>query len=200
MATQSPAHEPITGGCLCGQVRYTISFPTADSWPPSSHCCQCTQCRKALGSLIAPFLNLPPSNLTWSRPSLPLDSEDPIPPSPFKEFTSSPGVRRGFCGNCGSTMSFRHENSAQEIEICTGTVDEKWLIGNRTERVSSEDLAKEGKLEEVCKEEGGLGKAIAEPRAGYFFWRNAIAGVTDHTTANAKRWVEHTAKGLQIPD
>jgi len=200
MATKSPAHEPITGGCLCGQVRYTINFPSADSWPPSSHCCQCTQCRKAQGSLIAPFLTLPPSNLTWSRPSLPRDSESSAPPSPFKEFTSSPGVRRGFCGNCGSTMSFRREDTAEEIEICTGTVDEKWLIGDRTQRVSSEDLAKDGKWEELCREEGGLGKAIAEPRAGCFFWRNAIAGVTDRRSVDAKRWVEDTARGLQIPD
>ncbi len=97
-------------------------------------------------------------------------------------------------------MSFWREDSAQEIEICTGTVDEKWLIGDRTQRVSSEDLAKDGKWEELCREEGGLGKAIAEPRAGYFFWRNVIAGVTDRRSVDAKRWVEDTARGLQIPD
>jgi len=97
-------------------------------------------------------------------------------------------------------MSFRREDSTEEIEICTGTVDEKWLIGDRTDRVSSESLAKEGMWEEVCREEGDLGKAIAEPRAGYFFWRNAIAGVTDQRSVDAKRWVEDTARGLQISD
>lgn len=97
-------------------------------------------------------------------------------------------------------MTYRQEDSTQEIEICTGTVDERWLIGDRTERVSSEYLAKEGKWEEVCKEENGMGKAIAEPKAGYFFWRNAIVGVTDRTFGDGKRWVEDTARGLQIPD
>lgn len=84
-------------------------------------------------------------------------------------------------------------------EICTGTLDEKWLIGDRTERVSSEELAKRGRWEEVVKEEGDLGKELAAPQAGYFFFRNAVAGVTDQKEHGA-RWVEDSQRGLQILD
>ena len=34
MADADVVHENITGGCLCGKVRYNTKFPTADSWPP----------------------------------------------------------------------------------------------------------------------------------------------------------------------
>ena len=196
------AHEPITGGCLCGQVRYTISFPTEDTWPPNSHVCQCTQCRKASGSLISPFLKVPTANITWSRPdlaSLPLEFQSSSPPSPFRQFQSSHAARRGFCGNCGSTLTFWNETTPEEFDIATGTVDEKWLIGDRTERVSSEELTIKGKWAELCKEEGQLGKEIAEPKAGCSFFTNAIIGVTDQGVLS-RRWIENREKGLQIPD
>ena len=34
MASTYDVHENITGGCLCGKIRYEISFPAAASWPP----------------------------------------------------------------------------------------------------------------------------------------------------------------------
>ena len=64
--------------------------------------------------------------------------------------------------------------------------------------MSSEELAKKGRWEEVCKEEGELGKEIVEPRNGCFFYRNAVVGVTDR--GFGKRWIENTEKGLRIPD
>lgn len=202
MTASRPPHEPITGGCLCGQVRYIINFPTAGTWPPNSSNCQCTQCRKAGGSLVAPWLVVPICDLAWSQPntaSIPFDFHSNFPPAPFREFQSSPSARRGFCSDCGSTLSFHDQKSLEEIEIATGTMDEKWFIGDRTERVGSEELAREGRWAEVIKEEGDLGKAIAAPKRGSFWYRNTIAGVTDQGVFGA-RWVEDTARGLRIPD
>ena len=81
-----------------------------------------------------------------------------------------------------------------------GSIDEKWLIGDRTSRVSSEELAKHGAWDEVLRKEGDLGKDLCEPRHGNYFFRNAIKGVTDGKTGGGKTWVENTEKGLVIPD
>ena len=42
----------ITGGCLCGAVRYTASAP-----PQMQGLCYCADCRKASGSAFIPFMN-----------------------------------------------------------------------------------------------------------------------------------------------
>lgn len=80
-----------------------------------------------------------------------------------------------------------------------GSVDEKWLIGDRTDRVTSEELTKAGRWHKVLEEEDDLGQDIAAPRAGNFFWRNTVKGVTDQAVAG-KKWVEDTQKGLGIPE
>lgn len=41
----------ITGGCLCGAVRYTTSAP-----PGMQGLCYCADCRKASGSAFIPFM------------------------------------------------------------------------------------------------------------------------------------------------
>lgn len=80
-----------------------------------------------------------------------------------------------------------------------GSVDEQLLIGDRTERITSEELAKGGRWHEVLDEEGDVGRDIAAPRAGNFFWRNAVKGVTDQAVAG-KKWVEDTQRGLTISE
>ena len=78
-------------------------------------------------------------------------------------------------------------------------MDEQLLIGDRTERITSEELAKGGRWQEVLEEEGDVGRDIAAPRGGNFFWRNAVKGVTDQAVAG-KKWVEDTQRGLKISD
>ncbi len=49
----------ITGGCLCGQLRYE-----AVGAPDGMGFCYCTDCRKASGSGFIPFMNFPASALS----------------------------------------------------------------------------------------------------------------------------------------
>ena len=135
--------------------------------------------------------------MTWSTSDGPSTSAFP---SELVEFHSSAHGRRSFCGTCGSALSWRHDECPQEIEILIGTIDEKWLIGDRTERVKSEDLANVGVWDKVLQEEGDIGKDLSYPAHGNYFFRNAIKGVTDKKMGGGNTWVENTERGLKIPD
>ncbi|KAL8764318.1 MAG: hypothetical protein Q9184_000023 [Pyrenodesmia sp. 2 TL-2023] len=194
MAVLQEDKVSITGGCLCGAVRFVIDFSAGSM---QSHICQCTQCRKATGSLIPHLITIKPSQLRWTNPS---PSSNLKASEPYKEFSSSKGVYRGFCSACGTAFTWRTDETADEIEILIGTIDEKWLIGNRTEKVSSESLTEPGVFEKVLSaEEGALGREICSPRAGHMFMRNAIKGATDARLVGT-RFVEVSQKGMQIPD
>lgn len=74
------------GSCLCGAV----SFELAGEMRPA-FACHCTQCRKTSGH-YASFTNVPRDKLAFVR-------DDGL-----KWFRSSDHARRGFCGNCGSSL------------------------------------------------------------------------------------------------
>ncbi|KAL8994512.1 MAG: hypothetical protein Q9169_005541 [Polycauliona sp. 2 TL-2023] len=195
MAILDRSRESLTGGCLCGAVRYVLAFPQGSAWPPSSHICQCTQCRKHTGSLMPYLITVEPSQLHWVN-----GSDDGTPPASLKEFSSSKGVYRSFCSSCGCSFTWRSEATVDEIEILIGSIDEKWLIGDRTEKVSSESLTEPGNFEKVLDaEEGALGRELCTPLAGQMFVRNAIKGATD-VRLGGKRFVEVSQKKLEIPD
>ena len=80
------ARVPVTGGCLCGAVRYELSQP-----PAAGSFCHCSMCRKQSGSLVGGALEFSGAALKFTR-------GEP------KYFRSSPGSKRGFCGDCGSRV------------------------------------------------------------------------------------------------
>src|SRR5262245_18585152 len=47
-------HFPVTGGCLCGAVRYESKEP-----PTEGYYCHCTMCRKHYGGLFAAAVRIP---------------------------------------------------------------------------------------------------------------------------------------------
>lgn len=146
------------------------------------------------------FITVLPSQLKWEIPS---PSNPQIPDAPFKEFSSSPQGRRGFCTECGSTLTWRDERRPEEVELFVGTIDEVFLIGDRSSRVESRSLVWQGKWTEVLRREDedgrtSLGQDLCVPNGGNFFFRNAVDGVTDRNLGG--EWhVEDTAKGLVIP-
>ncbi|KAF7548150.1 hypothetical protein G7Z17_g7254 [Cylindrodendrum hubeiense] len=110
MTSETP--ENITGGCLCGGVRYIITFPPDFSFESTT--CQCSQCRKNSGSLIMRSLNVPLSALKYS-------SQDTL-----STYRATPKAERGFCSKCGSFLSWRNE-SEQTISLTVGAFDEEVL-------------------------------------------------------------------------
>ncbi|KAI8718542.1 CENP-V/GFA domain-containing protein [Fusarium sp. LHS14.1] len=122
-----PEKEPITpssitGGCLCGAIKYTVNFTPEFPWPPVSSSCQCTMCRKWTSSLVAQFLVLSPEQLTPALNTFPS----------FKEYTSSPDRFRGFCSECGTSIAWRSADYTPIFDLYLGTLDEEWLVDGET--------------------------------------------------------------------
>jgi DNA-binding SARP family transcriptional activator len=83
---------PVIGGCLCGEIRYEISEPAMDT-----AYCHCRMCRKFSGAPIAASSTYPAEALHFTR-------GEP------KYYKSSPFSERGFCANCGSSLTYRPIN------------------------------------------------------------------------------------------
>lgn len=77
-----------TGGCQCGAVRFRIEGAMGDA-----SICHCRMCQKAFGNFYAPLVTVRDARLAWTRGAP-------------KYFQSSNHVQRGFCGDCGTPLSF----------------------------------------------------------------------------------------------
>ncbi len=80
---------PITGGCLCGAVRFRITAK-----PLAAHYCHCTMCQKQTGGPVGVFATVPSEGFSFTK-------DEPA------AYESSPGSLRLFCGACGSPMGAR---------------------------------------------------------------------------------------------
>ncbi|WP_312861449.1 GFA family protein [Segnochrobactrum spirostomi] len=94
------------GGCLCGAVRYAF-----DGEPLSSGICYCETCRRAASAPRLPFVGVRSAGFRFIR-GLPVD------------YTSSPGVTRSFCGRCGSPLTYRPDDSPDELDVMTVSLDD----------------------------------------------------------------------------
>ncbi|MCY1125740.1 winged helix-turn-helix domain-containing protein [Frigidibacter sp. RF13] len=80
---------PVTGGCLCGEVRYRITEPALDTL-----ICHCRMCQKFSGSAFSIGSIYATDAVIFTKGA----------PSYYK---SSPFAERGFCACCGSSLTFR---------------------------------------------------------------------------------------------
>ncbi|KAF2651465.1 hypothetical protein K491DRAFT_696448 [Lophiostoma macrostomum CBS 122681] len=170
--------ESIAGGCLCGAIRFKITFPKEEDWPPQSNgICQCTMCRKHSGSLLPQCCGFPWANITPHFASNPA----------YKTYSSSVHVYRGFCGTCGSALTCNEKSTPDIVEINLGAFDEDVLCGTRDEEKAWED-----EYGRHVPRTGGVGKELCYPRY-HLFWENAIPGVTDDFAG--KKYLQDRAKG-----
>lgn len=97
--------ETLTGGCLCGAVRYEAAGPFHNA-----SICHCSMCRKAGGGPYLAFASLP-------RAALRFIAEAPT------LYRSSSTASRGFCGRCGTALTWQGDTSPAEIDLAIGTLD-----------------------------------------------------------------------------
>jgi hypothetical protein len=101
---------PLTGGCLCGAIRYTISAPLTEL-----RACHCTHCQKTSGA--GGSVNAP------------------VPSSAFKLIQGTPKryvvtadsgrtLYRHFCGDCGSPIYSQRATTPETMALRAGTLDD----------------------------------------------------------------------------
>ena len=100
----------VEGGCLCGKVRYRVV-----GIPKSSSVCHCTSCRRACGAQSVAWFVVNRSQFTL------LVGE-------ISKCQSSAAVARGFCGGCGTSLTYEHTDDFTAIEITTATLDHPELF------------------------------------------------------------------------
>jgi hypothetical protein len=89
---------PLTGGCQCGAVRFSVSGALG-----RASICHCRMCQKAFASPYGALVSAP-EGLLWTRGT----------PAYFQ---SSNRARRGFCAACGTPLSFEPDGGAVELAI-----------------------------------------------------------------------------------
>jgi len=103
------AHHPtpVTGGCLCGRVRYR-----AEVFLHNGYICHCTICQRSTGQ---------PAEITVliKAGTLRYQGEEP------KYYQSSPDGKRGFCGECGSRLVWQalREEDDWLTNVTVGSLD-----------------------------------------------------------------------------
>ena len=100
----------LTGGCLCGAIRYS-----ADTMPFASDYCHCTQCRRSSGGPVGVWMDFKAEQVSWSG-------------AQPKEYESSQHVNRGFCSECGSSLSYNHNQHPEYLSLTVATLDNPALV------------------------------------------------------------------------
>jgi hypothetical protein len=100
-----------SGGCLCGAVRFRVSGPTL--WHAL---CYCKSCTRAAGAPVIAWAGFPSAKFEVLAGTLTI-------------YESSPGVRRGFCGRCGTTLTYQKDPAVlpgfqDDVYISTRSLDE----------------------------------------------------------------------------
>jgi hypothetical protein len=101
--------EKLTGGCLCGGVRFELT--EAPVW---SHSCHCSRCRKSSGAAFASNLFFPQEALSFTQ------GEDLLTSFKVPEAERFTHV---FCRRCGSTLPFLNE-ARHLVGVPMGTLDD----------------------------------------------------------------------------
>jgi hypothetical protein len=94
-----------TGHCLCGAVTFR-----AEGTPLWIAHCHCASCRRNTGSAVATFVGFRESQfaVTAGKP---------------KVYESSPGVKRSFCGRCGTPLTYGGARASGETHAYLGVMD-----------------------------------------------------------------------------
>lgn len=89
----------ITGGCLCGEVRYQINEPSIDT-----NYCHCRMCQRFSGAPVVAATAFPRKAVVFTKGN-PKYFEVTQEHAMF--YKSSLIAERGFCPNCGSSLIYR---------------------------------------------------------------------------------------------
>ena len=95
----------ITGRCYCGAVTIRGAAPQTVAY------CHCSDCRRVTGAPVAAFAAFAEGDLE-------------IAPDEGRVVEVSPGVRRTFCGACGSPLTGRYDYLPGQVYVALGLLDQ----------------------------------------------------------------------------
>jgi hypothetical protein len=98
--------DQFEGGCLCGAVRFI-----ATGQPKGVYWCHCQSCRRHSGAPASVFVAFESAAYTVTQGDI-------------TKFDSTPGrTRRGFCAQCGSTLTCETVSLPTETHFYLGAFD-----------------------------------------------------------------------------
>lgn len=101
--------EPVlTGGCLCGGVRFELSEP-----PVGAAYCHCTRCQRRTGTAASPSARIVPGSLRITAGEELIRSYEP----------PSGGFAKDFCSVCGSALWSRDPEDSEVFGVRMGAFD-----------------------------------------------------------------------------
>ncbi len=104
---------PVHGGCLCGRLRFELS-----QGPTFACHCHCHSCQRASGAAYVTWATFPADSFTMTSGSM-------------TEHQSSPGVRRGHCSECGTSITYRHADRAGDVDVTAASFDDSSFVTPR---------------------------------------------------------------------
>jgi hypothetical protein len=99
---------PLSGGCLCGGVRFEVAEP-----PATAVWCHCTRCQRRTGTSSAASAALVPGSLRLLAGAELVRSYDP----------GDGGFLKEFCARCGGALWSRHPTDADRVSVRLGVFD-----------------------------------------------------------------------------
>ena len=98
----------MTGGCMCGAVRYELaSNPFDCGW------CHCRTCQLNSGAPAMVFATVPVADLAWTNGA---DKLKAVPSSSFGH--------REFCSECGTPLLMKVDHQPKTIDFSDATLDD----------------------------------------------------------------------------
>ena len=100
----------LTGGCQCGAIRFRVEGEIRHA-----SVCHCRMCQKAFGAPFGALASVRTPDLVWTR-------------GERKRFQSSNAVARGFCGDCGTPLTFEAAAGGNSIALAIAAFDQPAAI------------------------------------------------------------------------
>jgi hypothetical protein len=98
---------PLTGGCLCGRVRFEVDEPLVEaSW------CHCTRCQRRTGTSASAQARVAPGSLRVVGGA-----------ELLREHRPEGGSPKVFCGECGSALWSRSPVDPNVVSVRLGAFD-----------------------------------------------------------------------------
>ena len=105
MPQSSAPFEVMSGGCMCGRVRFSVTVDSDDAY-----LCHCRMCQRASGNVSLAMKNIRREDVRWER--------EP------DYYHSSPIARRGFCAACGTSLTFEYLEGSDKLDLIVGSFDD----------------------------------------------------------------------------